>query len=168
MDDITKMIKDLLYRYDIQMRSVCFFNEPIHESLCLYIKDKDIINNLQNTQPGYSFLDDSRNPFLDYCTAYGEWLLSDPEQAAMHVDLYGDELIWKPKPCLELLWKMQDLWKLLLLLCIFLTGPSLCASEVARQLLCNVPGSYWNLLVLYHVMCLVDVSDSRGYSSRVV
>ena len=163
VDDITKMIKDLLRRYDVQMRNVCFFNESIPESLCLEFKHEDIIDNLQNTQPGYSFLDDSRNPFLDYRTAYGEWLLSDPRRAAFYVDLYGDELIWKPKPCFDLLRKMQELRKLLLLLCIFSAGPSSRASEVARQLLRNVPGSYRNLLVLYHVVCLVDVQDKTSH-----
>ena len=64
---------------------------------------------------------------------------------------------------MELLQKLQELRQLLLLLCIFSAGPSSWASEVAWQLLCNVPGSYRNLLILFHVVCLVDIQDKTSH-----
>lgn len=53
--------------------------------------------------------------------------------------------------------------ELLLLLCIFTAGPSSRASEVARQLLRNVPGSLRNLLILFHTLCLVDIQDKTSH-----
>ena len=51
---------------------------------------------------------------------------------------------------------MQEIRQLLLLLCIFLAGPSSQVTEVAHQLLRNISGSHHNLLVLFHV---VDIQD---------
>lgn len=66
VDDITKMINDLLDRYLNQMRVNCFFGQPHPETLSLSFNIDDLVDNLQNTQSGYSFIDDPRNPFLPY------------------------------------------------------------------------------------------------------
>jgi hypothetical protein len=163
VDDISKMIGELYQRYTAQMKACCFFGESTPSSLDLNVDIECLCDNLQNSQPGYCFLDDPRNSFLHYRSNYGEWLLSDPDRAAKFVDVYDGRLIWKPKPCFELLRKMQEMRQLLLLLCIFSAGPSSRASEVARQLLRNVPGSYRNLLVLFHVVCLVDIQDKTSH-----
>jgi len=163
VDDITRMIKSLLHRYHTQMNVTCFFGETSPPSLALEFKIEDIIDNLQNTQPGYSFLDDPRNPFASYRSKYGEWLLSDTQRAYQFVYIHQGQLIWKPKASLDFLKKMTELRQILLLLCIFTAGPSSRASEVARQLLRNVPGSYRNLLVLFHIICLVDIQDKTSH-----
>jgi diadenosine tetraphosphatase ApaH/serine/threonine PP2A family protein phosphatase len=160
---ITKMISDLYDRYRNQMKQHCFFGETIPESLELQLDFGKIVDNLQNTHSGYSFLDDPRNPFLDYRSRYGEWLLSDPERAAQFAYMHDEKIIWKPAPCLSLLKEMQTMRENLLLLCIFSAGPSSRATEVARQLLRNVPGSMHNLLVLFHVVCLVDIQDKTSH-----
>ena len=163
VNDITKMINELCDRYTTQTRVNCFFGDPVPESLALQVDISKIVDNLQNNQSGYSFLNDPRNPFLEYRSSYGEWLLSDPLRAAKYSYIYNDEIIWKPRPCLELLSEMQQNRELLLLLCIFSAGPSSRASEGARQLLRNVPGSYRNLLILFHVICLVDIQDKTSH-----
>lgn len=163
VDNITKMIKSLYDRYTNQMMMKCFFNHVIPESLSLSLKIEDIVDNLQNTHPGYSFIDDPRNPFLNYRSSYGEWLLSDPERAADFSYIHQNKILWKPAPCFQLLSQMQELREMLLLLCIFTAGPSSRASEVARQLLRNVPGSYRNLLILFHALCLVDIQDKTSH-----
>lgn len=163
VDDITRMIHSLLLRYQSQLKEACFFGQTSPSSLRLEFKIEDIIDNLQNTRPGYSFLDDPRNPFASYRSKYGEWLLSDTQRAAKFVYIHQGKLFWKPKPSLLLLKHMTELRQLLLLLCIFTAGPSSRASEVARQLLRNVPGSYRNLLVLFHVICLVDIQDKTSH-----
>jgi hypothetical protein len=157
------MILNICERYAVLERSVCFFGELRPPTLTLEISIDHLVDNLQNTQPGYSFIDDPRNPFVDYRSSYGEWLLSDPTRAADFVYLHQDKIIWKPKPCIQFLQKLQELRQLLLLLCIFSAGPSSRASEVARQLLRNVPGSYRNLLILFHVVCLVDIQDKTSH-----
>ncbi|KAF8797332.1 hypothetical protein BYT27DRAFT_7219268, partial [Phlegmacium glaucopus] len=145
------------------MRVHCFFGEPIPESLAIPINIDELVDNLQNTQSGYSFIDDPRNPFKSYRSSYGEWLLSDPERAAQFSYIHHDQLVWKARPCLDLLYQMQEIRQLLLLLCIFSAGPSSRATEVTRQLLRNVPGSYRNLLILFHVLCLVDIQDKTSH-----
>lgn len=140
VSDITTMIHDLQDRYVSQTKKVCLFGERMPDALTVDVEIEDIIDNLQNTHPGYSFLDDPRNPFNDYRAKYGEWLLSDPERAATYVDVYDGKLAWKPKPCLELLAKMQEIRQLLLLLCIFfcwaffssVRGSSSAASKCSR------------------------------------
>lgn len=154
VSNITKMISVLYERYNQQMEYNCFFRQTLPESLSIQFRIEDIIDNLQNTHPGYSFIDDPRNPFHNYRSAYGQWLLSDPERASHFAYVYENQIIWKPGPCFRLLLQMQELRKMLLLLCIFSAGPSSRASEVARQLLRNVPGSFRNLLVLFHAVCL--------------
>jgi hypothetical protein len=163
VSDINNMIRDIQTRYVSLRKKNCFFGESMPEALVVDIDIENIIDNLQNTHPGYSFLDDPRNPFNGYRSKYGEWLLSDPERAAIYVDVYDGKIAWKPKHCLELLAKMQEIRQLLLLLCIFSAGPSSRASEIARQLLRNVPGSLRNLLVLFHVVCLVDIQDKTSH-----
>ena len=163
VDDIRKMIMDICERYAHLERSVCFFGESRPASLTLDINIDKLVDNLQNTQPGYCFVDDPRNPFVSHRSSYGEWLLCDTKRASDFVYVYQDKVIWKPKPCMELLQKLQELRQLLLLLCIFSAGPSSRASEVARQLLRNVPGSYRNLLILFHVVCLVDIQDKTSH-----
>ena len=163
LEDITKMIGDLQTRYETLTTVQCFFGLPVPQSLSLPINLRDIVDNLQNTQPGYSFIDDPRNPFQNYRSAYGEWLLSDPERAAKYSYVHDNRLIWKSRPCIDLLKQMQEIRQVLLLLCIFSAGPSSRASEVARQLLRNIPGSYRNLLTLFHVVCLVDIQDKTSH-----
>lgn len=163
VNDITTMINDLIDRYTSQTRSNCFFGEPVPQSLALQVDVEKIIDNLQNTQPGYSFLDDPRNPFQDYRSSYGEWLLSDAQRASHFAYIHDNKIIWKPRPCLDLLREMQNNREILLLLCIFTAGPSSRATEVARQLLRNVPGSFRNLLILFHFVCLVDVQDKTSH-----
>ena len=163
VDDIKKMISDLQHRYVSVRTTCCFFGEGMPPSLFIEFEVESLVDNLQNTAPGYSFLDDPRNPFDAYRSSYGEWLLSDPERAARFVFVHEGELVWRPKPCLDLLRKMQEIRQLLLLLCIFTAGPSSRASEVARQLLRNVPGSYRNLLILFHAVCLVDIQDKTSH-----
>lgn len=160
---ITKMINDLYERYNILTRTHCFFGESTPHSLSLHVEIDEIVDNLQNTRPGYSFLDDPRNPFNEYRSSYGEWLLSDPDRAVRYAYMHEDRLIWKSSACLDLLQRMQEIRQILLLLCIFSSGPSSRASEVARQLLRNVPGSYRNLLILFHVLCLVDIQDKTSH-----
>ena len=157
------MISDLGNRYDTLTTAYCFFGQPVPQSLSLSINLNEIVDNLQNTQPGYSFIDDPRNPFQGYRSAYGEWLLSDAERAAKFSYIHDNRIIWKSRPCLDLLMQMQEIRQVLLLLCIFSAGPSSRASEVARQLFRNVSGSYRNLLILFHVLCLVDIQDKTSH-----
>ena len=163
VDNITKMVKDIYERYVSHTTTYCFFGREMPLSLHIDLRIEDLVDNLQNSQPGYCFLDDPRNPFTGYRSSYGEWLLSDSQRASQYVDVYDGKLVWKPKPCFQLLKRMQEMRELLLLLCIFTAGPSSRASEVARQLLRNVPGSYRNLLVLFHVVCLVDIQDKTSH-----
>lgn len=161
--DITKMINDLYDRYNTLVKTCCFFGEPVPRSLSLQYDVHEIVDNLQNTHPGYSFLDDPRNSFHTYRTAYGEWLLSDAERAQKFAYLHDERLIWKSRSCFELLGQMQEMREILMLLCIFSAGPSSRASEVSRQLIRNLPGSYRNFLVLFHVVCLVDIQDKTSH-----
>lgn len=163
VDDITKMINDLYARYNNQIRMKCFFGQPVPETLALTFDIRDIVDNLQNTHPGYSFIDDPRNPFISFRSSYGEWLLSDPQRASKYAYNHGEHLIWKPAPCFEFLKQMEEIRELLLLLCIFSAGPSSRATEVARQLLRNLPGSYRNFLILFHTLCLVDIQDKTSH-----
>ena len=161
--DITKMINDLHDRYKTLTRTHAFFGEPIPHSLSLLVNIREIIDNLQNIQPGYSFLDDPRNPFHNYRSAYGEWLLSDPQRAAKFAYIHDERIIWKSNPCFTLLRHMQETRLLLLLLCIFSAGPSSRATEVARQLLRNQPGSSRNIFILFHVLSIVDIQDKTSH-----
>jgi hypothetical protein len=163
VDDISRMIKGLYDRYDHQIKQICFFGGAIPESLVIPFKIQEIVDNLQNTQAGYSFLDDPRNPFHKFRSSYGEWLLSDSDRAANFSYTHDGRLVWLPLPCLDFLREMQDIRQTLLLLCIFSAGPSSRASEVARQLLRNVPGSLRNLLILFHEVCLVDIQDKTTH-----
>ena len=168
VDDITKMINDLADRYHTQMRTHSFFGKPVPESLALQVHIDQIVDNLQNTQSGYSFLDDPRNPFQGYRSAYGEWLLSDPERADHFCYIHDDQIIWKSRPCLDILHQMQEMHQILLLLCIFTAGPSSRASEVTCQLLRNVPGSLRNLLVLFHILCIQDKTSHKHLRDKYV
>ena len=161
--DITKMINELYDRYKSLTRSQIFFGEPTPDSLSLVVDIRGIIDNLQNKQPGYSFIDDPRNPFHSYRSAYGEWLLSDPVRASRFAYIHNDRLIWKPRASIELLQQMEEIRLILLLLCIFSAGPSSRATEVARQLLRNLPGSSRNLYILFHVLCVVDIQDKTSH-----
>ena len=163
VNDISKMIQNLLHRYTNLVRTHCFFGESIPEILSLSVNVREIVDNLQNTHPGYSFLDDPRNSFFDYRSSYGEWFLSDPKRSKKFAYMHDDRLVWKSGPCLDLLLQMQEIREILLLLCIFSAGPSSRASEVARQLLRNQPGALRNLFVLFHVLCLVDIQDKTSH-----
>ena len=162
VNDITKMIHDLYDRYSDRMKSKCF-GRPIPESLLLDFKIEDLVDNLQNNHPGYSFIEDPRNPFQEYRSSYGKWLLSDPKRAEEYTYINGDQIIWKPGPSFDLLGQMQEMREILLLLCIFTAGPSSRATEIARQLLRNAHGSLRNLLILFHVVCLVDIQDKTSH-----
>ena len=72
VNDITKMINALVDRYNAEMRQHCFFGQAVPDSLALEVNIGEIVDNLQNTQSGYSFIDDPRNPFLKYRSMYGE------------------------------------------------------------------------------------------------
>ena len=160
---VTKMINELTERYKNEVKLHCLFGEELPESLDLKVKIEDIVDNLQNTQSGYTFLDDPRNPFHEYRSSYGEWLLSDSDRATHYAYMHEDILVWKPAPCLVLLREMQNIREILLLACIFSAGPSSRATEVARQLLRNVPGSMRNILILFHFVCLVDIQDKTSH-----
>ena len=160
---ITKMINDLVDRYNTLTRTNVFFGEPDPYTLALPINLKDVVDNLQNRQPGYSFIDDPRNPFQAHRSSYGEWLLSDPERAVKFTYVHDNRLVWKSGPSIALLLKMQEIREILLLLCVFSGGPAARASEIARQLFRNLPGSTRNLLILYHVLCLVNIQDKTSH-----
>ena len=161
--DITKMINELYDHYKSLTMSQIFFGEPIPNFLSLLVDVCGIIDNLQNTQPRYSFIDDPQNPFHTYRMAYGEWLLSDSVRASCFAYIHNDRLIWKLQASIELLKQMEEICLILLLLCIFSTGPSSHTTEVARQLLRNLPGSSRNLYILFHILCLVDIQNKTSH-----
>ena len=165
VDNIAKMINDLYDRYSNQMREMCFFGQPMPENLSLSFDINDLVDNLQNTNPGYSFIDDPRNLFHGYHSLYGEWILSDSKRARHFTYINDEKIIWKPWPCFHLLDQMQDMCQHLLLLCLFTASPSSQATEVACQLLRNIPGLIRNLLILFHIVCLVDIQDKTSHKN---
>jgi hypothetical protein len=164
LDNFTLMINGLREEYQQIVKAELFFGEPIPAQLQLDFNIRDLAENPRNFSPGFCFLDDPRNPFNNLRTTYGEWLLADATRASRFTYQHNGKLIWKPKPCLDLLGSFQRARNIMLVLVIVACGPSTRATEVATEPLRNISGvELRSLLILYHTLCLVGIQDKTSH-----
>jgi len=163
LGQVTKMVRGLLARAQQALKEEMFFGEHVPGDLMVEYQISDIVDDMQNFSPGYSFLDDSRNPFLNLKTAYGRWLLSDAKRAERFCVIEGDKICWKAKPCLDWIQNSLNLQDIILLLSVVAAGTSSRATEVAREALRNVPaGILRSPMILYGTLTLTNVEDKTS------
>ncbi|KAF8956790.1 hypothetical protein BDZ97DRAFT_1925160 [Flammula alnicola] len=163
LDNVKRMIDAVLKSFHESVKENLFFGEEIPSHLIPTFEIEDLVDNLQNRSPGYCFLDDPKNPFLQYRTAYGEWLLSDPQRAAKFVYVHDGKLVWKPVPCQAFLKASAQCILNLMVGIVWSAGPSTRGTEFARQILRNMTGAYRNIMILFRVFCVVAIQDKTSH-----
>lgn len=163
-------IKDMHDRHLIEykrfMRRELFLGEEIPRECLPRISFADITDNLQNTSPGYCFLDDPRNSFSKYTQSYEKWLFSDRQRAEQYAFQQENQLIWYSHHAYALLIKLEQAR---LLLCTGLAmscGPIPRGSEWTRYLLRNHHGARRNLMVQYKIPTLVSTQDKTSHRTN--
>ncbi|KAJ6583384.1 hypothetical protein DFH09DRAFT_1435778 [Mycena vulgaris] len=132
--------------YDTIIREEISFSEPLPS----WLTDPIDIRSLNNFVPLFNI--------------YGGWLLSSPIRAARFVDIIDGRVAWEAGPCYQLLRSFSKLRYLLCTRKIVDVGPSVRATEIARDLLRNLSGAaVRNLMILFHLVCIVGVQDKTSH-----
>lgn len=163
LSQIREMHDKELLRYEEAVKEFAFFGEDIPADLFPVLDLENIVDNASNVAVGYSFLDDPRNDFGKYRSAYGAWLLSDPTRAERYVYLHAGELMWKPSAALKLLAKMEELRDILAPGVSYSTLLQVRGSEFARSLLRNTTGALRNLRFELHILTHVALQDKTSH-----
>ncbi|KAK6969068.1 C2H2-type domain-containing protein [Favolaschia claudopus] len=164
LDGFLAVKNALAAEYDKIVKEEIFFNQQIPDWFKREFHISSFVDDVRNNTAGYSFIDHPQNGLTKYFTLYGEWLLSSPHRAAEFADFIGGEIVWKSAPCLALLKSFAKLRRILCTRKIIDVGPSVRATEIARDLLRNVSGaSMRSLLILFHNMCIVGVQDKTSH-----
>ncbi|KAJ6518407.1 hypothetical protein DFH09DRAFT_1098590 [Mycena vulgaris] len=164
LDDISVLHDGLRTDYDTIIREEIFFGEPLPSWFNDLIDIHSLVDDPRNNTAGYSFLDHPKNNFVPMFGIYGSWLLSSPIRAARFVDIINGRVAWKAGPCYQLLLSFSKLRHLLCTRKIVDVGPSVRATEIARDLLRNFSGAaVRSLMLLFHLVCIVGVQDKTSY-----
>lgn len=165
IDDMKRMIDGEFSSYNTCLIDTIFFGEDIPDDLIPSFEIEDLIDNMQNRSTGYSFVDDDRNNFAKHHFSYGRWLLSDSRRAQEYVYSHDGKLYWKPSGAFNLLKRFEHLRSLLIAPLLASTGPTSRGAEFSRQLYRNTPDAPRNVMILYHVLCIVAIQDKTSHRS---
>ncbi|KAF7328439.1 C2H2-type domain-containing protein [Mycena sanguinolenta] len=166
LDDFRGMHEVLSQEYDRIIAQEVFFGEAIPDWFTQDIDIRSLVDDPRNHTAGYCFIDDARNPFTNLAEHYGEWLLSSAERAAEFVNIVDGKLLWKSAPCFRLLRSCAKARRILITLKIVGVGPSIRATEIARDLLRNLSGgSLRSLMILYHNLVIVGTQDKTSHKT---
>ncbi|KAF8953005.1 hypothetical protein BDZ97DRAFT_1930113 [Flammula alnicola] len=163
IDDIKRMIDGELVPFNEYLKREIFFGEDVAANLLPKFEIEDLVDNIQNHSTGYSFIEDERNGFGKYRFSYGRWLLSDPNRAHRFVYRHNGKLVWRTIPAFDLLKKLEHVRALLSAPLAASTGPTTRATEFARNLFRNSPGATRNVMILYHLLCIVAIQDKTSH-----
>ncbi|KAJ6497931.1 hypothetical protein DFH09DRAFT_1103329 [Mycena vulgaris] len=164
LDDISVLHDGLRAEYDKIILEEIFFGEPLPSWFNDPIDIPSLVDDPRNNTAGYSFLDHPKNNFVPMFGIYGGWLLSCPIRAARFVDIIDGRVAWKAGPCYQLLLSFSKLRHLLCTRNIVDVGPSVRATEIARDLLRNLSGAaVRSLMLLFHLVCIVAVQDKTSH-----
>lgn len=163
LDDIKKMHDQELERYRGFVQRELFFGEEIPENIFPQFEIEHLVDSVNNSAVGYSFLDDPRNGFDSFRDSYGRWLLSDPDRAEKFVYCRNGELLWKPDAVFDLLKRLEASRELLAPGVAYSTLLQVRATEFARILLRNTTGALRHLRMEYHILCQVALQDKTSH-----
>ena len=163
LKDIKKMHDQELERYRDYVRAELFFGEDIPEDIFPRFEIEDIVDSVNNSAAGYSFLDDPRNGFDRFRDSYGRWLLSDPDRAERFVYYHNGVLFWKPDAVLDLLKRLETSRGILAPGVAYSALVQVRGSEFARMLLRNTTGASRNLRMEYRVLNYVALQDKTSH-----
>ncbi|KAJ6530699.1 hypothetical protein B0H19DRAFT_478482 [Mycena capillaripes] len=150
-------------KYHTIVREQIFLNERIPDNLHPVFDLRKISDNPHNRTAGFCFLDDPDNGFRQYTTAYGQWLLSDPQRAEEFTYVHEGKLIWRTEPSFRLMQAFDGANDRLVLRAVFGAGGSGRATEVAAQSLRNRFGCpIRSLQFLYRNLSLVGILDKKS------
>ncbi|KAF8867507.1 hypothetical protein CPB84DRAFT_1757322 [Gymnopilus junonius] len=127
LDDIKRMHNGILKEYNAFIKDKLFFGEDVPSDFYPVFEIEDLVDNVQNHSPGYTFIDDPHNSLDKFCKSYRWWLLSDPDRAKKFVYYHDGQLVLKPLPCLQLLHHLKEAWCMLV--------PQAAASSGAQSLI---------------------------------
>ena len=164
---VTRMVQELSAEAQKILDCEMFFGEDVPGGLMVEYKISDINDDMQNLSPGYSFLDDPRNPFRVLRTAYGRWLLSDAKRAQTFCVIEGGTICWKASQCLNWFRNSLALQDIILLLTVVVAGTSSRATEVAREALRNLPGGILRSpMILFRTLSLTNMEDKTSKRTK--
>lgn len=160
---IKRMHDDELEEYRSFVRKEIFMGEEIPADLFPTYNIEDLVDSVNNTSVGYSFIDDPRNGFDSFRGSYGRWLLSDPDRAEDYAYYHQGELWWKPAAVVALLGKFETLRKILAPGVAYSSVLQVRGAEFARCLLRNTSGAARNLRIEYHILTHVALQDKTSH-----
>lgn len=164
LDDFAVMHRGLVTEYKEILHREIFFGQPLPDWFTRAIDIESLVDDPRDHTAGYSFIDHPQNGFSPFFPLYGQWLLSDPERATEFADYVNGTVVWKSARCFQ---HLRSFSKLRLALCIIKiidVGPSVRATEMARDLLRNVSGaSVRSLMILFHTLCIVGIQDKTSH-----
>ncbi|KAJ6566022.1 hypothetical protein B0H19DRAFT_1373798, partial [Mycena capillaripes] len=164
LDKFLVLQRALVTDYNRIISEEIFFGEPIPEWYSREIDIRSLVDDPRNNSAGYCFIDHPQNGFTPMFVYYGEWLLSCPIRAAKFTYEIDGTLAWKSGPCYRLL---ESFVRLRYILCnrkIIDVGPSVRATEIARDLLRNLSGaSLRSLLIFFHMVVIVGIQDKMSH-----
>ncbi|KAJ7719557.1 hypothetical protein DFH07DRAFT_1009590 [Mycena maculata] len=164
LDTFGTMQNELRDEYRQLIAKKIFFDKPIPEWFTRAIDVPALVDDPRNNSAGYCLIDNPRNGFTEKFVLYGQWLLSCPKRAAQFTENIDGQLVRKSAPCYTLLQNFSKLRSLLCTRKIAGVGPSVRASEIARDLLRNLSGAaIRSLLILFHNLCIVGVQDKLSH-----
>ena len=163
LSQIQRMHDEEHARYEAYIKKEIFFGEDIPASLIPTTEIEDIYDSANNVTPGYCFLDDPRNEYKNFRSAYGQWLLSDKERADRFVFMHDGKLVWKPAAAIDLLRRMETARKILAPGVAHSTLFQVRGAEFSRILLRNSTGALRNLRVEMRVLSHTALQDKTSH-----
>jgi hypothetical protein len=163
LEMIKTMVEAQLEAYHDLLRQHFFFGQPIPSNFLPDFEIEKLVDDTQSHVMGYTFMEDPRNHFDIYKSKYGAWLLSDETRRRKYVYDNGTELVWKPKPTLELIKSYQDLDLEMSPGLVTSSGPSTRGTEFGRHLFRKMPGAPRNLGMVHHAVSLNVTSDKTSH-----
>ncbi|KAF8868612.1 hypothetical protein CPB84DRAFT_1857350 [Gymnopilus junonius] len=164
LDAVKRMHDGELVGFWNYVQENLFFGEEIPPELVPQYEMEKLVDNLSNMSPGYSFIDDLRNPFQKYCTAYGNWLFSRPARAEKYGFVHDGKIALISDACMGWLEHAEHARNIALPQASTSAGPTERATEFARAQYRNVTGSLRNLRILFHNLCRVSTQDKTSHT----
>jgi superfamily II DNA or RNA helicase len=128
-------------------------------------ENKAIFDEPRNTKPGYSFVDDPRNPWSNTRTLM-QYILQTPSLFGRFGYVSESKIIWYPGAIAEYMKDAYELQNLLIVAVILTYGEPARATEIASNLLRNFPGgSIRNVFVTFGTFFLRGSFNKTSFFS---
>ncbi|MDX6295870.1 MAG: hypothetical protein QOH50_5014 [Kribbellaceae bacterium] len=164
---IKTMVEGQLERYQQLLKELLFFGEDILSELKPEFNIESLVDDVQNRNTGYTFVEDPRNSLGKYKDAYGLWLLSTEARRKCYTYYNGRQLVWNTKRAIDIINSFQRLDLELAPGLVFSAGPSTRGTEFSRQLYRQMPGSIRNVGIVLHTLSLNATTDKTSHQRMV-